>query len=814
VLADLRYALRQLRRSPGFTLVAVLSLALGLGINTTIFSVVSGLLLRPLAVAEPGRLAALFTSDYSGPAYGASAHADYLDIRERSRSFEQLAAAFFEPVNLAVGDVSDVTLAEVVSGSFFGVVGRPAVQGRLLGPADDRAGAPPVVVLSEGLWRRRFGADPQLIGRIVTVGGQPFTVVGVAPEKFHGIMRGLRVDLWLPTAAYPVLRPGTDRLTSRGFRGSRLYGLLRPGVPLAAARAELATIAEGLTGAYPDAWSDVSGAGRRLTVVDEAGLRVEPQLRGGVLGGAALLLVLAGLVLLIACTNLTSLLLARAAARRREIAVRLSLGAGRGRLVRQLLTESLLLAGAGGVLAMIVALWGAELITRIPIPGPLPFALDFTPDLRVLAFALVVSVATGLLMGLAPALQASRPDLAAALRDDAHGPVRSRLRGAIVVAQVAMSLVLLVAAGLFVRSLRNAGSIDPGFSTRNALLVTLDLDLVGYEDGRGRAFYRELRERLAALPGVEAVSLTTSVPLAAFGGSRRSLAVRGHAPAPGEEMEFHVASVGPGYFETMGVPLVRGRGFTEQDRPGAPGAVVVNESFARRFWPGQDPIGMEVGLMGEDGPWSTVVGLARDGKYVSRGEEPKPFWYIPFEQEYRPAATLIVRTAGDPSALAGAARAAVRAIDAGVPVAELRTLRESLDGSLLPAKLAGLLLGAFGLLGLLLASIGLYGVVAFNVVQRTRELGIRMALGARASDVVALVVGYGARLLLVGLALGLVLALAFARFVRGFLYGLSPSDPVTYAGVALVLAAIALVASWLPARRAARVDPMIALREE
>ena len=812
---DLRFALRQLLRSPGFTIVAVLSLALGLGINTTIFSVVSGLLLRPLPVADPERLAAVFTSDFSGPAFGGSSYVDYTDIRDRARGFEALAAVWTEPINLSSTGGAEVVAGQFASGNFFQVVGRPAAHGRLLQPVDDRAGAPPVVVISHGLWRRRFGSDPGVIGQVVGVGGQQATIAGVAPEEFTGIVRGLRVDIWVPFAFYQVIHPGTDELTSRGARGLSIVGLLRPEVPPRLAQAELRTLAAQFQSAYPDAWTDVRGTARRLTLVPESELRVLPQIRGGVLGGSALLLGVAALVLLIACANLANLLLARAAARRREIAVRLSLGAGRARLVRQLLTESVLLAGAGGVLGVVVALWGTDLISKIQVPGPFPIDLAFAPDFRVLAFALAASMLTGVLMGLAPALQASRPDMVSALRDDATGVARTRLRSAFVVAQMAMSLVLLVAAGLFIRSLQNANSIDPGFTARRALLLGVDLSLVGYDDDRGRTFFRSLRERLAALPGAENVSLTTIVPLG-MNSARRSLSIRGYTPAPGEEMEFHVASVGPQYFETMGVELARGRGITEQDRREAPGVVVVNESFARRFWPGQDPLGKEIGLEGDEGPWSTVVGVARDGKYTSRGEDPKPFYYIPIDQMYRSSAVFIVRTAAaaDPRSLAGPARAAVADIDPTVPILEMRTLAENLDLSLLPARIASVMLGGFGLLGLALASIGLYGVMSYVVGQRTREVGIRMALGAQRRDVLALVVGYGARLIGIGLVIGLVLALVLSRLVRGFLHGLSPMDPVTYAAVALLLGMVALVASWVPARRATRVDPMTAMRSE
>ncbi|MDQ2669074.1 MAG: ADOP family duplicated permease, partial [Gemmatimonadota bacterium] len=510
---------------------------------------------------------------------------------------------------------------------------------------------------------------------------------------------------------------------------------------------------------------------------------------------------------------LANLLLARAARRRREIAVRIALGAGRRRLVRQLLGESLLLAVAGGALGLLLALWGADLIASLQPPIAVPLALDFSPDARVVAFAAGLALVTGLLMGIAPALQASRPDLVTSLRDGGTDTGRSRLRGAFVVAQVAVSLVLLVAAGLFMRSLQQASTIEPGFTTRNALLATVDLSLAGYPEERGATLFDGLLERVRALPGVDAASYTTHVPLS-LNSARRSLSVRGYEPGPGEEMEFGVAMVGPGYFETMGVPLLRGRGITGEDRAGAPGVVVVNEAFARRFWPGEDPIGREVGLAGDQGPWSTVVGIARDGKYGSRSEEPSPFYYIPYAQEPRSAVTLIVRTAGNPRDLVAPVRGAVRETDPALAVAESMTLTESLELSLLPQRAGGLLLSGFGLLGLVLASLGIYGVIAYTVAQRTREVGIRMALGASSVSVVGLVVRYAARLVLIGVVIGLVAAFALARLVRGFLTGLDPSDPLTYGGVVAVLCGVALLAAWLPARRAARVDPMVALRQE
>lgn len=811
---DLRYAIRQLLKTPGFTIVALLSLGLGIGTNTTIFSVVSALLLRPLPVAEPARLVGIYTSDFSGPAYGGSSYADFSDLHDGARSYAALAATMLVPVSLSGSGQPAVATAEVASGEYFRVVGRPALRGRYFAPDESRAGGQvDVAVISARLWHQRFAGDESIVGRTVTIAGQPFTVIGVGPDGFNGLTRGLAVDLWVPLFAYGRLKPGDNFLESRGNRGLAMVGLLKPGVTRRMAQAEAGLLAAQLHRAYPGEWTDIRSEARRFTLLPESDLRIMPQLRGATVGAAALMLTLAGVVLLIACANLGNLLLTRAAARRKEIAIRLSLGSGRGRLVRQLLTESVLLAVAGGVVGVFAALWSTDLLSAFHAPTPFPLDLQYPLDGRVLSFAVLVSVATGILLGLAPALQASRPDVVLTLREDAAGPRRSRLRNAFVVAQVAMSLVLLVAGGLFVRSLRNATAIDPGFQARSALLLTVDLDLNGYPSERAPVFFRELVDNVRSIPGVEAAAVTTNVPLGGSG-TRRSLRVVGYTPKPGEEMEFPVATAGAGYFETMGVPILRGRGFTVSDREGAPGVVVVNEAFAARFWPGENPIGRGVLLEGDDGPVSTVVGLAANGKYSSLGESPLPFYYTAFDQHPRSAGVIVVRTKGDPRAVVGPVRAAVASLDRNLPIADITTLQDRLDFSTLPARAAGILLGAFGLLGLVLAALGLYGVMAYSVQQRTHEIGIRMALGARAADVLRTVVGRGLSLTLMGLAIGLALAMVLSRFVAGFLYGLSPNDPATLAAVVALLGAVAFAAAYLPARRAARINPIEALRSE
>jgi predicted permease len=817
LLQDLRYAARRLLKAPGFVAVAAFSLALGIGANATIFSFVSALFLRPLPVSEPERVVQVFTSDFSGPLYRGSSYPDYKDFREKTEVFAGLAAYTIAPMSLSEAAHTDRVFGELVTANYFEVAGIQSWRGRLLREAEDgRAAAPPVLVLGDGLWRRRFGADPALIGKPVTLNGQPFTVVGIAPPGFTGMTRGIAVDLWVPMTAAGAI-PSSDRLESRGNRWLFVLGRLNPGIGADDAQARLAVLAAQLQKAYPDNWTDVRKNTRVISVVPESRARVLPAARGPVLGFFSLLLGVVGLVLLIACTNVASLLLARAAARRRETAVRLSLGASRGRLIRQLLTESVLLSVAAGGLGVLMAVWAIDVVMAFRPPVPFPFELNLRIDAGVLGFSFLLSILTGLAFGLAPALQASRPDLLPALKDDA---LAHRASGAwsprrlLVVAQFAMSLVLLIGAGLFLQSLRNAQRIDLGFEPRNLLLLTTDLRLNGYAEPAGRDFYRRLLERSAALPGVASVSLASHVPLG-LEGQRRGITIEGYEPQDGEDMELHTSSVGPGYFRTIGMTLLRGRDFDLADGPGAPRAVIVNETFARRYWPGQDPLQKRIWMGSRSGPQGapfTVVGVARDGKYVTLGEEPTPFFYLSFFQSYGADAKLHVRTAGDPKQLVDAVRAEARAIDASLPVYDVKTMSDHLGLALLPARAAGSVLGLFGFVAVVLAAVGIYGVMAHSVSQRTRELGVRVALGARPGDLLSMVLSQGIRLAAVGVALGLAGALVVTRLVASLLYGVSATDLSTFVGIPLLLTGIALLASYVPARRAMKVDPIVALR--
>jgi predicted permease len=812
---DLRLSVRRLGRSPAFTAVAVLSLGLGIGGNTALFSIANALLLRPLPVARPSEIAAVFTSDYSGDRYGNSSYADYLDVRDRAQGFAGLVAYAFQPLSLSAGRAPEMVVGETVSGNYFTVLGVDAVRGRTLRPDDDSAGAAPVVVLSHALWQSRFAGDEGLVGRPLALSGQSFTVAGIAAPGFGGLTRGLQSQLWLPASARRVLRQGQDS-ANRGDRSVSIVGRLRPGVTGAAAQAQLDVIAAQLQREHPDQWTDARGGGRRLSLLPERRIRLDPQVQGPFFGFMGLLAVIGGVVLLIAGVNVANLLLTRHAARRQEVAVRLSLGASRHRLVRLFLTETLLVGALGGATGLLMASWAMDLLTAFRPPFPVPIQLEVGMDGRVLAFAAVLSLLVGAGVGLLPAAQASRPALMPDLKGDTLARTqagRSRLRSAFVVTQVALSLSLLVAAGLLLRSLSHAAAIDPGFSARRGLLVSFDVSLTGHGEAQGRSFYQRLAERARTLPAVEAVSFTTSAPLA-LDWMRRAVWVEGEAGPAGGDREVAYSIVGPRYFETLGIRVARGRAFDERDREGAAGVVVVNEAFAHRHWPGQDPLGRRLSVTGAQGAYLEVVGVTGDGKYWTLGEEPRPFYYLPFLQNYQPSATLVVRTAGDPGALAPALRAAVSEVDPTVPVFGVHTLAEQVGTSLLPARVVGLVLALFGGLGVALACLGVYGVMAYAVAQRTREIGIRMALGAGRPQVLGLVLGEGARLVGLGTACGLALAVAGSRLITGLLYGVAPTDAGTLAAVTALFLAVALLACYLPARRATRVDPLTALRQE
>ncbi len=822
LVPDVRYGLRMLLKSPGLTIVAVLSLAIGIGANTSIFSIINGVLFRPLPhVQAPERLVAVYTSDYSGPLYGTSSYPDYLDLRGKTDAVSDLLAYTVRPMSLSAdGGEAERILGTIASGNYFSVLGVRAAEGRTFTREEDETPeAAPVVVVSHGLWQRRFGSDPSLVGKTVTLNGHPFTVVGIAPPQFTGTLQGIAPDVWVPINMNAQARGDREMLAGRSDRWLFLMGRLKDGTSLARARESFDAMARGLHESYPEEWSNVRGETRSLTLLPEGEARVPPQVRGALLGVAGLLMVVVLLVLLIACANVANLLLARASVRRKEIGIRLALGASRWRIMRQLLTESVLLGLLGGAAGLLVALWTIDLLMSFSPPTPVPIAVNFSPDLRVLAFTFVLSVLTGLIFGSAPALQATRPDVLSALKDEGasatggDGRRRFKLRNLLVVAQISVSMVLLVGAGLLIRSMQNAQAINPGFRSDGVLIMTPETEIQGYTKEQGQEFYRQLMTRVEALPGVASASLAESVPLA-FEGSRRGISVEGYERRKGEDSEYHYNTVGSRYFETMGIDLAAGRSFADTDREGAPGVVIVNESFARRFWPGQNPLGKRLSASGPQGKFLEIVGVAKDGKYNTLGEAPLPFVYFPFGQNYSPGMTLHVRTSGDPKNLLAAVRDEVRALDKNLPVSNVKTLNEHLGGALLLPRVGAMLLGILGLLALVLAAAGLFGVMSFSVARQTREIGIRMALGAQPRDVLKLVLTEGMSLVVFGVCLGLALSFAATRLLSGFLYGVSATDPVTFALITLLLAGVALLAALLPARRATKVDPMVALRYE
>jgi predicted permease len=801
-------------RSKGFTAAALISIALGVSVNTTIFSFINAALLRPLPLPEPERLVRLWDGD-------ATSYPDYVAYREEAVAFAGLAAYTQRAMSLRSGEDTERVWGEIVSGNYFDVLGAKPVQGRAFLPEEDSAPAThPVAVISGRLWKRRFNSDPTLIGRTILINSQSFTVVGITAEEFAGANLLTPPDLWVPTMSEPLIQPGSVSLTSPDDGWLNLIGRLKPGATIEGAQAEAAVIASRLHQARKARMSGPEESGGRQVGIGPArGLTVSPQGRTATVFVVVLLLTVVTLVLLVACANVANMLLARAASRRKEIAVRLTLGASRWRVVRQLLTESLLLALAGGGAGLLLSLWSAELLQSLlpQSPDGIRAPLDTSPDVRVLLYTLLLSMMTGVVFGLAPALQASKPDLVSALKDEALGFSwrRLSLRSALVVGQVAVSLLLLVAAGLFLRNLQNTQNANPGFQIENGVIMTYDLGLANYSAARGSLFHQELLSRIRALPNVRSASLAEFVPLG-DGGNKSPLYIEGEATVlerlDEDSMLSHV-TVANDYFKTMGITLLGGRDFVESDTAAAPRVVVINETLARRLAPDGNAVGKRI-RMDSKGEYLEVVGVAKDIKYNNLAEKTPFFVYRPLTQQYRPRMTLHVRSADNPEAMMNQARAEVRALDPNLPVTGIMTLAEHMRGPLAPARLFAWLSSAFGVLVLVLAATGLYGVMAYLVSGRTREFGIRLALGASGRDLLRLILTEGITLVGAGMLLGLLASAALTRVLQSVLYDVSATDPLTFAGVALLLAAVTLAACYIPARRAMKIDPMAALRHE
>ena len=810
LLWDIRSAWRHTIRRRGFSVTAMLLLALGIGATVTIFTLINAVFLQPPpAVADPDRLVSIYTSDFSGPRFGTSSYPDYVDFAAADSRLAGIAAYSPRPFTLSTGRESFRTFGEMVTANYFTLLGVAPAIGRGL---DTDAPASPRVVLGYALWRDRFAAAPDVLGRAVRLSGRTYTVVGVAPEGFAGSLHGVRSEVWLPIETAAYLTPGADDLTNRGDRNLFLTGRLADGATAAEARARLETVAGALHATYPGQWTDRTGAARAVTVLPEREARIAPQIKGPVSAFLAVLFGVSALVLVVCCANVANLLLSRAVARRREIATRIALGGGRGRVIRQLLLEGAMLAVGGGTIGLLLASWAAGALTRLRPPLPIPVSLDLRLDVRVVAFALAATAVTTLAGALAPALRATRFERGSALRLDAGGlPGGGRgLRNGLVVAQMAVSLVVLSAAGLFLSSLRHATRIDPGFESSHVALLPVGLGVQGYDESKGRRFYADLEARVRALPEVESAALGEIVPLG-LTGQRRGISVEGYEPAPGEDMEFGTSAVGAGYFHVLRIPVLRGRALDDRDRADAPPVAVINEAFARRFWPGADPIGRRFST-GRGGA-REVVGVVRDAKYRSLGEAPQPYFYQPFLQAYEPDMVLHVRTRGAPGAVLPALSRTMRALDPDLP-AEPVTLTGHLGLSVLPQRLGAAVLGAFGAISIALTTLGLFGVVSYAVSQRSTEIGIRLAVGASGGQIIGLVVRNGMVLALTGCAIGAVGAVVASRLLGSFLIGVRPSDPLTLCAAVALLFGAALLASWVPARRAAALDPMLVLRSE
>ncbi|PYT04268.1 MAG: permease, partial [Acidobacteria bacterium] len=814
----LRYSVRMFRKSPLFAIVAVVALALGIGANTTIFSLVYALLLRPLpGVEEPQRLVLVFTSDFSSTLYGTSSYPDYIDYRDRNEVFEGLAVYREDSMVLSGGDNPQRIRGAIVSGNYFSVLGGKVALGRALVSDDDTAQATnPVVVLSYQSWKLRFGSDREIIGKTVSLNNQGFTVVGITAESFRGTNLAADVELWLPMALMGRVQSAAA-LTRRGSRWLRVIGRLKPGVTIEQAQSNIDSIAAQLAEAYPKSnrgtLQQPDKARPMSLVAASEAATANPNARATIRRMSQLLMAVVGFVLLIACANVANLLLARAESRRKEIAVRLALGAPRGRLIRQLLTESSLLALIGGAVGLLMSAWMNDLILLFNLPP----ALDPSLDRWVLGFTLLLSLLTGLLFGLAPAIQASKLDLVPALKDSveiSNRPVRRfSLRDMLVVSQVALSLLLLIGSGLFLRSLQNAYRTDLGFETRGALLASVDFGLQGYNQAQQRAFNQQIEERLAALPGVRSVSATSFVPVS-NGGMRSGVSIEGYQAQPGEDTELNMSTIALNYFQTMGIPLLQGRDFNAQDAESAQKVAIINDAMAQRYWPDQNPITKRISFSGPNGPFTEIVGVVKTGKYRTIGEASLPYIYLPLAQNLAPRLTLIMRTTGDPAELTAALRAQIQDLDRNLPVYDIKTMTEHIGEALSQERLIATLLGIFGSLALLLSTVGIYGLMSYSVSQRRREIGVRMALGARSQDILKLIVSRGLMLTSIGIAIGLAAAIALTRLAGGLLFGISATDPMTFAAVSLILAGVALGACFVPARRATKVDPMVALRYE
>ncbi|MDE3154198.1 MAG: ABC transporter permease [Acidobacteriota bacterium] len=821
--SDVRYTARWLRRSPGFTVVAILTLAIGIGFNTALFSVVDAVLFRPLPVRAPSQLVDVYTTGPAGEQWHTTSYPDFRDLREKNDVFSDMMAysEMFTAVNLP--DRSRLVLGEVVTGNYFQVLGVQAARGRTLLPDDDRPGATRAVVVSNHYWRRDLDAAPDIVGQPLRIKGQVYTIVGVAPASFTGMLPMLSPEIWVPMTHVDDVQPsgmqeilpspaGTTRLEQRGTRWLFVKGRLKPGVSIAQAQANLNVLMRGIDAANPD-----TNKNRTIDTIASSRVRIHPDadrlLRPIGLG----LMVVVGLVLLIACANVASMLLARASARQREIGIRLAIGASRGRLVQQLLTESLVTAGLGAIAGLGLAWALIHLAMGVTLPIPIPLTFDLQIDGRALVFTVIVTLAAGLLAGLAPALNFSKAALTADLKGEEGatraGGRRWTLRDGLVAGQMAVTMLLLVIAGLLTRGLVAAQQVNVGFHTGGLAIVSTELEMAGYDAARSKAFYDRALEQVRALPGVESAALADRLPFS-IGYNMQRVFVPGRHQAGDKGDLLMTARVSPDYFKTIGVPIVEGRNFTAADTPSTPNVVIISEAMAKRYWPGQDPIGKVYHARSLDGPAYQVVGVTADYQTVTVGETPQPYIHLAESQQPDTGEMIVARTRGDAAALVGVMQRTLLAMEPNLVFLDHQTMDTQVDATLFPVRAAAWLVAVVGVVALLLAAIGLYGVIAYAVARRTREIGVRMALGARPGSVLALVMRQGLAVAAIGLLAGGVLAAGAVRGLASLMYGVSLADPMAWGAAAFVLLVVAALANFVPARRAARIDPATALRME
>jgi predicted permease len=825
ILADVRFALRWLRKSPSFALAAIASLAIGIGFNTALFASVDALLFKPLPVAAPSRLIDVFTSGSIGISdrFSTSSYLDYLDLQAQNEVFEHMAG--YSPIFAAlnIGERSRLTMGEAVTGNYFRVLGVGAHRGRTIVPEDDVPGAQRVAMVSYRYWNRELGGAATAIGGSLRIRGNTYTIVGIAPPSFRGMVPVLAPDIWIPVSASLDVEPlglhdvvpsptGTTRLDRRGDRWLFIRARLKPRVSPEQARSNVELLMSRLAAAHPTTNRDRLGAVKATSDV-----HFHPAADPVLVPVAAGLMAAVGLVLLIACANVASMLLARASARQREIAVRLAIGASRGRLVQQLVTEAVVMSVIGAAAGSLVAWWLTRVVSSISLPLPVPLVLDLRLDARVVMFTAGATLLAGVLAGLAPGLQASKPNVVAGLRgDQPFGRAagwRWTQRDVLVAAQIAVTVVLLVAAALLTRSLMAAQRTNVGFPVENLAVLSMDTGMVGYPAERSRQFYETALQRIRLFPGVEEAALATRVPFS-LNSNRWQLWIPGrHQPGQGGE-NVEVTTVSPEYFDTIGVRIVQGRSFTGDERPGTPFVAVVNETFARHYWPGENAVGKTFRSRNSDGPMFEIIGVAADHKVRTLTEAPTPFLHVARTQRPNSYTAVIARTRGDAASLLRDMRRELLALEPNLVFVENQTMEAEVGATLFPARAGAWFVGGVGVVAMLLAAIGLYGVIAYSVARRTREMGIRLALGARPASVLTLVLRQGLLVAAAGLIAGCLLAVVAARAIAVALYGVSASDPISWIAAVVVLLTVSVLANLVPAWRAARVNPSIALRTE